>query len=261
MNYFSFYLILLSILLSRPAEAQRLLTANQGHSHNDYHQKEPLLTAYNAGMGSIEADVFLKNGALYVAHDTTEITPGVTLRQLYLEPLAKLYTKNGNKPYPNAAMKLQLVIDIKTDHEHVIPELISELEAFKNIFNSTKNPSAIKVAISGDVPKPESFKDYPAYISFDGRPYTQYTEDQLIRVVMISDNIKNYTSWDGKAEPTDGDVQKLKAVVAKAHQNKKTFRFWATNDSPASWKVLENLGVDWINTDTPKKLKEFFDTE
>jgi alkaline phosphatase len=75
---------------------------------------------------------------------------------------------------------------------------------------------------------------------------------------MISDDIKNYTPWNGKGNPTAPDLAKLTAVIEKAHQQHKPFRFWATQDSPNTWIVLERLGADWINTDQPEKLKEFY---
>jgi len=151
-----------------------------------------------------------------------------------------------------------LVVDIKTDYQHVLPVLIADLKAFNNTFNSSKNPNAIKIAISGDVPKPEGFKNYPDYISFDGRPYINYTDDQLKQVAMISDDIKNYTTWNGKGTPTKTDVLKLRAAIDKAHQYHKPFRFWATQDSPNTWVELEKLGADWINTDLPEKLHDFY---
>ena len=245
-------------LLFSKAEAQKGLSFNNGHSHNDYHQNIPLLSSYYARMGSIEADVFLKNGQLYVAHDSTEISQDATLRKLYLEPLAKFYAKNGNAPYPAPGQKLQLVIDIKKDHQHVLPVLIKELKSFDTIFDQTKNPKAITIAISGDVPLPASFNDYPAYIFFDGRPYIEYTAEQLKRVAMISDDIKNYTQWNGKGTPTKADALKLKSVIEKAHQQHKPFRFWGTQDSPNTWVELEKMGVDWINTDHPEQLRDFY---
>ncbi|SHG40313.1 alkaline phosphatase [Pedobacter caeni] len=245
-------------LFATDAKAQRALSFNSGHSHNDYHQNIPLLTAYQSGMGSIEADVFLKNGALYVAHDTTEIKPGITLKKLYLEPLAGFYRQNGNRAYADSAMTLQLVVDIKKDYAKVLAQLIKDLEAFPGVFNSSKNAKAIKIVISGDVPLPADFKNYPDYISFDGRPYINYTDEQLKRVAMISDDIKNYTPWNGKGNPTTRDLKKLTTVIEKAHQQHKPFRFWATQDSPNTWIVLERLGADWINTDQPGKLKEFY---
>lgn len=245
-------------LFASEAKAQRSLNVNSGHSHNDYHQNIPLLTAYYAGIGSIEADVFLKDGELYVAHDPSEIKTGVTLKKMYLEPLAGFYRQNGNRAYSDSTKRLQLVVDIKKDYVKVLARLIKDLEAYLEVFNSSKNSRAIRIVISGDVPAPADFINYPDYISFDGRPYTTYTEDQLKRVAMISDDIKNYTPWNGKGNPTTPDLAKLTAVIEKAHQQHKPFRFWATQDSPNTWIVLERLGADWINTDQPDKLKEFY---
>ncbi|WP_442588782.1 alkaline phosphatase [Pedobacter sp. AW31-3R] len=245
-------------LLFSKAEAQTGLSFNNGHSHNDYHQNIPLLQSYYARMGSIEADIFLKNGQLYVAHDTTEISQEATLRKLYLEPLAKFYAKNGNNPYPNPVQRLQLVIDIKENYQQVLPILIRELKSFDAIFDHSKNPKAITIALSGDVPPPGEFKNYPDFISFDGRPYIDYTADQLKRVCMISDELQNYTEWNGKGTPTKADELKLKSVIEKAHAQHKPFRFWATQDSPNTWVELERLGVDWINTDQPEQLHDFY---
>lgn len=246
------------LLFSFPAGAQNALSYNQGHSHNDYHQNIPLLTAYYAGMGSIEADVFLKKGQLYVAHDSTEISADATLKKLYLEPLSRFYIKNGNHPYKDPELKLQLVVDIKENYQQVIPQLINDLKSYQNIFNSTANPNAIRIVLSGDVPAPSSFKDYPDYIFFDGRPNINYTDDQLKRIAMISDELKSYTVWNGKGTPTPPDEAKLRAVINQAHQKHKPFRFWATQDSPNTWIVLEKLGADWINTDHPEKLRDFY---
>ncbi len=238
--------------------AQIGVSFKNGHSHNDYHQPIPLLNSYHARMGSIEADVFLKNGQLYVAHDSTEITKDATLRKLYLEPLAEKYVKNGHSPYPDPAQKLQLVIDIKKDYQLVLPVLIEELKSFNTIFDKTKNPKAITIAISGDMPLPSAFKNYPEYISFDGRPNIEYTPLQLKRVVMISADIKKYTTWNGRGTLTTADKLKLKSVIEKAHKQQKPFRFWGTADGPETWLELKKLGVDWINTDQPERLQNFY---
>jgi alkaline phosphatase len=250
--------ICIMLFFTLPVHAQNLLAVNRGHSHNDYHQTIPLLTAYQAGMGSIEADVFFKKGQLYVAHDTTEIREGATLKKLYLAPLHELYVKNGNRPYADPSLTLQLVIDIKENYLQVLPLLIAELETFNNTFNSRRNPNAIRIVISGNVPVPAAFKDYPDYIAFDGRPYIKYSRKQLKRIAMISDDIKKYTKWKGLGNPPAADELKLKAVIEKAHQQHKPFRFWATADLPDSWLYVEKLGADWINTDHPDQLRAFF---
>ncbi|WP_316813744.1 phosphatidylinositol-specific phospholipase C/glycerophosphodiester phosphodiesterase family protein [Pedobacter heparinus] len=258
MKYFSCCVLLAGLFISLNTSAQASLSYNRGHSHNDYHQRIPLLTAYEAGMGSIEADVFLRNGELFVAHDTSEISVNATLKKLYLEPLARFYRKNGNQAYKDGSHKLQLVIDIKQDCKNVIPRLIADLSSYETIFNSSVNPKAIKIVLSGDMPDPMEFKNYPDYISFDGRPKIVYTDEQLKRVAMISDNLKSYTSWNGKGVPTKDEESKLRTVIEKAHRQQKPFRFWASKDNPDTWIVLEQLGADWINTDHPAQLREFY---
>lgn len=253
-----YYAVIAVLLISLNSRAQAPLNYNHGHSHNDYHQNIPLLTAYYAGMGSIEADVFLRSGELFVAHDAAEMDTDATLRKLYLEPLARFYRKNGNQAYKDSIHVLQLVIDIKQDHKNVIAQLIEDLTAYGDIFNSASNAKAIRIVLSGDMPAPAEFKNYPNHISFDGRPKTTYTAEQLNRIAMISDDLRSYTTWNGKGTPTKSDEEKLRAVIEKAHQQRKPFRFWSSQDSPNTWIVLEKLGADWINTDHPDQLREFY---
>lgn len=258
MNKLKQLFILWLSLAGSAAWAQGSLFGNSGHSHNDYNQDIPFIKAYNAGMGSIEADVYLVDGLLYVAHELNEVVPGKTLDKFYLQPLAERFRKNGNQPYADTAQKLQLVIDIKTDHAQVIPALIKELEPYRDIIDPARNKRAIHVVLSGDMPSPVNFKDYPRYIFYDGRPYINYTPEQLKQVAMISDALGNYIKWNGKDPFTSENRAKLEAVVQKAHLQHKPFRFWGTPDNAATWLELEKIGVDWMNTDHPEELQRFY---
>lgn len=255
------YSIFAFLLFTAEVKAQQQLSFNQGHSHNDYKQNIPLLRAYYAGMGSIEADVFLRDGQLYVAHELKEINPLLTLKKQYLEPLFNLYQQNGNHPYVDPKLKLQLVIDIKEDHQHVLAQLLKDLQPYLPKVNWPANPDAIRIVVSGDMPVPADFKNYPDFIYFDGRPTTVYNAEELRHVAMISDALSSYTEWNGKGTPTKNDKVKLQALVDAAHKKGKPFRFWATQDSPNTWVELEKMGVDWINTDAPEKLHDFYLTK
>ena len=68
------------------AQPQNYSTAN-AHSHNDYEQPTPFWTAYHEGFGSLEADIFLQNDSLLVAHDLKGLLLGRTLKKYYLDPL------------------------------------------------------------------------------------------------------------------------------------------------------------------------------
>lgn len=130
----------------------------KGHSHNDYAQDIPFYKAYYAGMESIEADVFLRDGVLYVAHDKSEIKKDKTLESLYLSPIAKVMKENDGHVFKDRRKKLQLMIDIKQDHVAVLDALIRLLSSHPELADRSKNPDAVKIVISGDRPAPSDFK-------------------------------------------------------------------------------------------------------
>ena len=60
------------------------------HSHNDYSRRVPLYDAISWGCCSVEADVWLFDGELYVGHNTAELDRNRTLQNLYVKPLVDL---------------------------------------------------------------------------------------------------------------------------------------------------------------------------
>ena len=72
----------------------------RAHAHNDYLHDRPLLDALAHGFGSIEADIYLVNGALLVAHDLAGARPDRTFENLYLAPLRERAERNGGRVYP-----------------------------------------------------------------------------------------------------------------------------------------------------------------
>src|ERR1700757_3608506 len=85
-----------------------------GFAHNDYLHKHPLYDALGNGFTNIEADIFLKNGKLIVAHIFPYFKGHRTLETLYLEPLAKRIAKNNGRVYTHYSSPIILMIDIKT---------------------------------------------------------------------------------------------------------------------------------------------------
>lgn len=228
-----------------------------GHSHNDYWQSQPFYTAYYAGMQSIEADIFLRDGKLMVAHDAKEIKAEHTLKTLYLDPVAKLYHKNGAAAFADKTKQLQLLIDVKESYKQTLPVLVKTLEQYGDLFNPVKNPNGIKVIVTGGRPKPEGFKDYPKWLFFDGEVNWNYDATSLAQTGLISADLKDYTDWNGKGLPEN--IPAIKQAIAKADSLGLRFRFYGTHDSPNAWQQLINLGVYWVNTDHPKTLELFLD--
>ncbi|WP_270087292.1 alkaline phosphatase [Sphingobacterium sp. SYP-B4668] len=241
------------------AHNHRHSIAVRGHSHNDYEQDIPLLRAYYAGMESIEADLFLRDDSLYVAHDAKDIMQGRTLDQLYIKPLANLFTRHGQQPFADSTKNLQLVLDFKEDHRILLPKLIALLEPYRFMFDPALNKHAIRIVISGDMPQPSSFQNYPDYIFFDGRFELEYSDVQLQRIAMMSDNLRNYTKWNGKGVPTREEMAHIEQQAARARLWHKPFRLWGAPESPNTWIILEKMGITWLNTDHPDVLKTYLD--
>ncbi|HEY0680521.1 MAG TPA: phosphatidylinositol-specific phospholipase C/glycerophosphodiester phosphodiesterase family protein [Chitinophagaceae bacterium] len=223
------------------------------HSHNDYNHAKPFYTAYDSGFGSIEADIFLRNGHLYVAHDFADIDTARTLAALYLEPLREKIVKNNGHVYPDALKKLQLLIDLKTAALPTLDTLISVLRKYNEIIECP----TLKIVISGNQPDHSRLNAYPRWIHFDGRPGKIPAPEVLDRIALISDNFRKYSSWTGEGTLPRPDLKKIKLVVAEAHKYKKPIRFWATPDSPDAWRLLKKLKVDYINTDKIGELSDF----
>src|SRR3954469_23398204 len=108
------------------AQAQEYSSTNI-HSHNDYAGKLPFYEAYSNETGVIEADVFLINNDLAVAHTSKEITTYNTLRSLYLDPLSNKLKNLGGKTYPDNK-PLILMIDVKSEADATLKLIVQQLK-------------------------------------------------------------------------------------------------------------------------------------
>ncbi|HEY4153943.1 MAG TPA: phosphatidylinositol-specific phospholipase C/glycerophosphodiester phosphodiesterase family protein [Puia sp.] len=226
------------------------------HSHNDYEQAHPFSTAHQAQFGSIEADIFLVNNKLLVAHSPSELSLNRSLEGLYLKPVLQALSENGNFPYPDTSRQLQMLIDIKTDSVKTLDALISLLKKYPDLTRSPK----LKWVISGNRPAPDHFDSYPDFIWFDGELKRTYSEKALSRILMMSDNLARYTRWKGKEPLPENDRLLLEQIISKAHRLGKTVRFWNAPDFKEAWETLISLGVDYINTDHIEALSQFLNS-
>lgn len=230
-------------------------TAN-AHSHNDYEQPVPFYTAYNEMFGSIEADIFWHNNELLVAHTTKELPLHRTLDSLYLKPLLALVRKNNGHAYADSTRRLQLMIDIKTDSVTTLAKLVELLQQYPELTQCR----TLQIAISGNRPDPATYTSYPSFINFDGELSKEYSAAALGRIVMMSDDMKKYTKWNGKGNIPAAEWSALQKTVSRSHALHKPVRFWDAPDFTNAWYQLIHLQVDYINTDSIKALSNFLQT-
>jgi alkaline phosphatase len=232
--------------------AQHYSPAN-AHSHNDYEQAIPFYAAWKAGFGSIEADIFLKNGKLIVAHDTVELKKGRTLDSMYLQPLQNAITANNGSVYADPQQELILLVDVKTAVEETLEKLVEKLNAYPLLTHTR----SLKIAISGNRPEATNFHVWPKWMLFDGNMKTKYNRRELKRVALFSDNFATWSKWKGQNELAAHDRMVIDSLVQSVHKLHKKIRLWNAPDIASSWKTFMDLHLDYINTDHIEALSRF----
>ena len=236
------------------------------HAHNDYEHDRPLLDALKHGFTSVEADVWLVDGELRVAHDLVDTRAGVTLESLYLDPLDELVRQQGNSIYPGWDGSLQLLIDIKSDGESTYAAIEKELAEHPRLMtrfakgNVTEGP--VTAVISGNRPLATMQAAEKRFGFYDGRSADLASGPAAELMPLVSDNWTKLFTWQGVGPMPETERAKLHAYVEAAHAKGYRVRFWATPDQAGSardavWTELHNAGVDHINTDDLAALDAF----
>jgi alkaline phosphatase len=104
------------------------------HAHNDYQKPEPLINALRYKVFSIEADIYLSDNRLLVAHDKKELATAKTLDSLYLQPIIELFHQYKGTISEDTSYAPILMIDIKENGEATIAQLIKLVSTHRFCF-------------------------------------------------------------------------------------------------------------------------------
>lgn len=242
----------------------------RAHAHNDYLHAHPLHDALDQGFTSVEADIFLVDGELLVAHEATDLDPARTLSALYLDPLLARVRANHGTVFPGDHTPVQLLIDIKTDGAAAYAELDRQLRRHQQMLTSCRHgrvrPGAVTPVISGDRAARAPMEDQRTrYAFYDGRLDDLGTAATASFIPLISSSWTETFSWLGAGPVPAAERNTLRAITAAAHRAGQRVRFWATPDVPgpareAVWAELLAAGVDHLNTDDLAGLARFLRT-
>lgn len=253
--------LVFSALLLLPAIADDAPYVPRAHAHNDYEHARPLLDALAQGFVSVEADIFLMEGQLLVAHDAVDLKAERTLEALYLQPLHERVKQNGGRVYAKAEAPFYLLIDIKTEAEPTYASLKPLLEKHRDMlshFTDDKTtPGAVTVVISGNRPREIMAREKKRLAGIDGRLSDLEEENSVHLLPWISDNWLLHFRWRGDGQLPEEDQKKLTDIVRRTHERKQQLRFWGIPDTPAVWEAMRAGGVDWINSDKLEELSAF----
>jgi hypothetical protein len=213
------------------------------------------------GFSSVEADVFLVDGALLVGHERDELSPDCTLESLYLTPLRERIQSLEGRVYPESNLPFFLLIDLKTEALETYRAVHSALEKHGDFLTrfekESVHPGAVTVVISGNRPLEFMRAQDRRLAGYDGRISDLEGGAPAHFMPWISDNWTMHFRWNGEGPSPEGERRKLEALVRRAHDEKKMLRLWAAPDRPEAWSILRDAGVDLINTDRLTELADF----
>ena len=236
-----------------PAETDPGPTGPCGHAHNDYEHPRPLQDALDAGMCSVEADIFLVGSDLLVAHEMANTDPARTLQSLYLDPLREA----------ELSRPLTLLIDVKSDASATYTVLDNLLSQYGDILTQWDDGAvterAVTAIISGNRDRDTMEAQATRYAALDGR-ITDLNAAVTIPtslIPLVSDNWLFQVGWLGGEEIPADTLALLQGHVESAHAEGRRIRFWASPDTEEVWQVQRDVGVDLINTDDLSGLQAF----
>lgn len=261
------------------------------HSHNDYWRPVPFYSALAAGAVSVEADVWLINGTLYVGHERAALTPNRTLDSLYIQPiLSVLRSMNPNTSFTTTtsspsskngvydtagAQTLYLWIDLKTDGAATWPRVVEALDPLRRAgylaaYNgSAVVPGPVTVIGTGNTPldlvQRVARRDYFWDAPVAGLNSTFSNVTKEVSPVASGDfaavigEVRNRTL-------SDSQLAALKSQVAVAHAKGVQVRYWDLPGWPvgtrnAVWRTLWDAGVDLINVDDIDAAAAFWESD
>ncbi|MFC7304645.1 phosphatidylinositol-specific phospholipase C/glycerophosphodiester phosphodiesterase family protein [Streptomyces monticola] len=241
----------------------------RAHAHNDYLHSRPLLDALDHRFTSVEADVFLVDGELLVAHEPGQLDPTRTLESLYLDPLLARIRANHGSVYRGYRRPLQLLIDLKTEGAATYLELHRRLRRYRRILTAYEHGKVrrgpVTAVISGDrAARAPMEAQRLRYAFYDGRLADLGGPAPASFMPLISDNWGVHFSWQGVGPMPDAERAKLHTIVGTAHARGQRVRFWATPDLPgqargAVWAELIAADADHLNTDDLRALEAFLE--
>ena len=253
-----FVLLLLSPLIVRC----QLVPLPNAFAHNDYFHKRPLFDALENGYTNIEADIFLEDDNLIVAHINPFFRSDKTLEALYLKPLAEHIAKNNGQVYKGFNEPVILMIDIKTGADNTYTKLKTLLKKYSSILSSydhgTVLKGAVTIVLSGHKPY-KMIKAEENRLAFIDEDLIKTSQDTTSTNVykLSSCKYSKILRWAGRGDLPDNERKRLCTYVAMAHRFGKKVRLWASPENSIVWEELLKCGVDLITTDKLVSLKTF----
>lgn len=253
--------ILVACAAAAAVAAAEPIALPRAHAHNDYEHPRPLLDALDHGFANIEADIWLVDGALLVAHNRSDVRSDRTLESLYLDPLRVRLRRTGGRVHSDGT-PITLLVDVKSAAGPTYAALHAVLARYADILTEFgpdgSRPGPVTIVVSGNRDEGAMRAQPRRFAAMDGRKVHLDSDAAATLVPWLSENWRTLSPWDWRG-PMPAEVRRaLDDWVVRAHARGRKLRFWNVPDRPEVWTVLLDAGVDLIGTDHLPALRDFF---
>ena len=132
-------------------------------------------------------------------------------------------------------------------------ELKAKLEKYRSMFcyveNGKMHKRAILLFISGKRPMKTILEQGDGYMFLDGTISELGSNIDSNMMPVVSDNFTKFVKWNGEAEISQSELEKMRGYIAKTHAEGKLFRWWGAPDKAQFKKLFIEEGVDLIGAD------------
>ncbi|MCA9412797.1 MAG: hypothetical protein KC931_10890 [Candidatus Omnitrophica bacterium] len=230
------------------------------HAHNDYEHEHPLTDALDNRFYSVEADIWLVDGEILVAHNKGDWKG--SLKDLYLDPLKKRVEDKGS--IHGDGNPFYLWVDIKDGGDELRSTLTNLLNQYSMLTRFTDEEikeGPVTVVLTGDARAKEGlvkeYADRPFCRDSNGYSPNDPPVDNKWRWYAL--RWWSYMDWEGNEDISSEEKATLKKIVDDIHEKGRKVRFYATPETQKYWTVALEVGIDHINTDDLERLNEFLE--
>lgn len=224
------------------------------YAHNDYENEHPLRDALRLGYRGIEADVFLVEGEIRVAHDRGGTRPGRTLQSLYLEPLRAIAAECGR--ITSASEPFWMNVEIKEESRATYDTLCAVLAQYSDLLwvveHGEERPGAVLVTLVGWHPPIDDLaRESRRWVHVQQQVVTRSMHFEPSPVVrLVSLNYGKTIRWSGRAPMPSSAQGWLDALqFAKGSAPGRIARVYNVPPRAEIYRALYASGVDLIGTE------------
>ncbi len=227
------------------------------YAHNDYKNRHPLWDALQAGYRGVEADYFVVDGEILVAHDRDDVQADRTLRGLYLEPLRQIVADSG-RVCPDGQTFI-LNIEAKEDGEASFAALHDLLLEYRQMLtwvdHGREVPGPIQVILVGWQPPLDELAALPqrcVAVQAYARhlpPNQAEIPAHLLRLVTVQ--YPQHFTWQGEGPvPAEFAAHLASLTALRAEVPGRLLRVFKVPRRRGVYDALLAGGVDLIGTKT-----------